>query len=319
MNDILVLGGSGFVGRHVCEKLVERNRGGGGRILVPSRRPARARHIQLLPTVEVVRADVHDPAQLQRLVAQCDAVVNLVGILHGRPADFERVHVGLPRQLAEACRAAGGRRVVHLSALGAAPDAPSHYLRSKAGGEAALQAGPGVAWTVLRPSVIFGEDDRFLNLFASLQRRLPVIPLASARARFQPVWVEDVARAAVTCLDRPDSIGRIYQCTGPGTFTLAELVRLAGQWSGHPRPVWPLPAALGRLQAWVMECLPGEPLLSRDNLDSMKLDQVARGDLPGLAELGIVPVSLAPVASQYLRGWSLRSRYDLHRAVARRG
>lgn len=319
MNNILVLGGSGFIGRHVCEKLVDRNRGGGGRVVVPSRRPARAKHIQMLPTVELVWADIHDPAQLGRLVAQADAVINLVGILHGSQADFERAHVVLPRQLAQACRAAGGRRVVHVSALGAGADAPSRYLRTKAAGEAALQGEPAVALTVLRPSVIFGDEDRFLNLFAALQGVLPVMALAGTESRFQPVWVEDVARAAVLCLDRDDSIGRTYECAGPGTYTLGELVRLSGRWSGHPRPVLPLPDALGRLQALVMECLPGEPLMSRDNLDSLKVDNVASGQLPGLDALGIVPTPMAPVASQYLNGWSIRSRYDAYRAMARRG
>lgn len=319
MNNILVLGGSGFIGRHVCEKLVDRNRGGGGRVVVPSRRPARAKHIQMLPTVELVWADIHDPAQLARLVAQADAVINLVGILQGSQADFERAHVALPRQLAQACRAAGGRRVVHVSALGVGADAPSRYLRTKAAGEAALQGEPAVALTVLRPSVIFGDEDRFLNLFAALQGVLPVMALARTGARFQPVWVEDVARAAVACLDRDDSIGRTYECAGPGIYTLGELVRLCGRWSGHPRPVLPLPDALGRLQALVMECLPGEPLMSRDNLDSLKVDNVASGRLPGLGELGIAPTPMAPVASQYLNGWSIRSRYDAYRAMARRG
>ena len=196
-NNILVLGGSGFVGTHLCEKLVERNHGGSGTIVVPTRWRGHARHIQMLPTLEVEQADVHDPSQLARLLAGCDAVVNLVAILHGRERQFERVHVELPRKLAEACRRVGVRRVVHVSALGAAPDAPSMYLRSKARGEAVLLDGGDLDVTILRPSVMFGAEDRFLNLFARLQRVLPVMPLAAADAKFQPVWVEDVAQAIV--------------------------------------------------------------------------------------------------------------------------
>lgn len=317
-NDILVLGGSGFVGRHVVEKLVDRNHGGSGRVIVPSRRPARARHIQLLPTAEVVEADVLDRAQLDGLVAQADAVINLVAILHGSEPDFERVHVGLPRSLAEICMIRGVRRVIHVSALGAAPDGPSRYQRSKAAGEEALRKPPGLALTVLRPSVIFGEEDHFLNLFASLQRVFPIMPLAGADARFQPVWVEDVAQAIVHCLDDETTVGRTYECVGPEVFTLRELVRAAGAWSGNPRPILPLPAPLGRLQALAMECLPGDPLMSRDNLDSMRVPNVASGKLPGLQALGIEPASLPSIARRYLSGEWPRARYDLFRTSARR-
>lgn len=319
MNKILVLGGTGFVGRYVCEQLVERNGGGGGRVLVPSRRPARAQHIRMLPTVELVQADVHDASQLRRLVAGCDAVINLVAILHGRPADFDKVHVALPRQLAQACVEAGVKRLLHVSALGVGEGAPSNYLRSKTAGEAALKAQRGLELTILRPSVIFGAEDRFLNLFASLQKVFPLMPLAGASARFQPVWVGDVARALVHSLDDRDTIGRTYECAGPQVYTLADIVRLAGRLSGHARPVLPLPEALGRLQALAMECLPGEPLMSRDNIASMQVPNVASGHLPGLQALGITPVDLPSVAAAYLAGQEPRQRYDHFRAFARRG
>ena len=316
-NNILVLGGTGFVGSVLCEKLVRRG-GGSGRIAVPSRRVARAKHLQLLPTVELIDADVHDDAQLARLVAGCDAVVNLVAILHGSEADFRRVHVDLPRRLAQACVAAKVRRVVHVSALGADVAAPSKYLRSKAAGEAALKL-PGLALTVLRPSVIFGANDKFLNLFARLQTLFPVMPLAGARARFQPVWVDDVAEAIVRSLGSPATIGQTIECAGPQTYTLAELVRLAGRWSGHERPVLPLPAALGRLQALVMEWLPGEPLMSRDNIDSMKVDNVASGRLPGLESLGIAAAALESTAPAWLGKQGELARLDRWRAGAHRG
>ncbi len=296
--NVLVLGGSGFVGRSLCEQLVTRNGGADGRITVPSRRPQRAAHLRSLPTLELVDANLHDDAQLAQLVAGRDAVVNLVAVLHGSEAEFQMAHVTLPRRLAAACKAAGVRRVVHVSALGVSNDAahaaPSRYLRSKTQGERVLRDA-GLDLTLLRPSVIFGEHDRFINLFASLQAVFPLMPLAGAGARFQPVWVDDVARAIVACLERPETIGQTYECVGPAQFSLADLVRLAGRWSGHVRPVLPLPAFAGRLQALAMECLPGEPLMSRDNLDSMRAPNVATPGAPGLAALGIDAAAIESV------------------------
>jgi len=317
VTNILVLGGTGFVGRSLCEKLVERSRGGQGRITVPSRQPQRAKAIQLLPTVEVVQANVHDEAQLTRLVAECDVVVNLVAILHGSEAAFAHAHVELPRKLARACQATGVRRVVHVSALGAATNAPSLYLRSKAEGEAVLRSA-GLDLTLLRPSVIFGTEDRFLNLYAKLQGVFPLMPLAGADARFQPVWVNDVAQAIVNAIDRQSSIGQAYECAGPRVYTLAELVRLAGRWAGHERLVIPLPAALGRLQAMAMECLPGEPLMSRDNLASMQVPNVATGSLPGLDALGVKPTALEAVMPEWLAQGGEPARLDVWRRSAGR-
>lgn len=316
-DNVLLLGGTGFVGRSVCEKLVERAGGGGGPITVPTRRVSHGRHIQPLPTVELVPADVHDDAQLDRLVRGRDAVINLIAILHGSDAQFQRVHVDLPRRLGRACSAAGVKRIVHVSALGADAAAPSRYLRSKAAGEQALRH-DAVELTVLRPSVMFGEHDRLINRFAALNRLFPVIPLACADARFQPAWVDDVASAIVRCLDRPDSIGRTFECVGPRVCTLRELVEFAGRWSGHPRRVIPLPEPLGRLQALLLEMLPGEPLMSRDNLDSMKVPSVAGGTLPGLQQLGITPHSLEAVMPMLLGLHSGYARMQHWRALARR-
>lgn len=297
MDKLLILGGTGFVGRALCRALNAIDVG--RRLTVPSRRPAAAKALAMLPIVHVEPADVHDPRTLERLVAGHDAVINLVAVLHGDAARFNRVHVELPRSLVRACAAAGVRRVLHVSALGVDAAQPSLYLRSKADGEALLRAAP-LDLTVLRPSVIFGAEDRFMNTFARLQRFAPLVPLAGADARFQPVWVNDVANALVACLERPATAGRVFECAGPDVFTLRELVTLAGRWSGAPRPVLPLPAALGRLQALAMEWLPGEPLMSRDNLDSMRTPNVAGGRLPGLRELGIAPARLADVAPGYL-------------------
>lgn len=315
MKRVLVLGGTGFVGRHVCEHLARQ----GWSVTVPTRRAVNASAVQHLPGLTVLEDDVHDEAVLRRLLAGHDAVVNLVAILHGREADFQRTHVELPEKLARACLSAGVPRLVHISALGAdasATDtAPSRYLRSKCRGEAALQAAArqGLQLTVLRPSVIFGADDRFLNLFARLQRVFPLMPLASAHARFQPVWVEDVAAAVVRCLQDRGSIGQTYELCGPTIMSLREIVQLAGRAAGVPRPVLPLPDAVGRLQALCMELAPGEPLMSRDNLDSMKADNVATGRFPGPAALGITATGPAAVAPGYLgigdRLLGLRERY----------
>ena len=319
---IAVLGGTGFVGRSLCEHLVRASRGGSDvQIVVPTRRAMHANAVRFLPSVEVRPLDVHSDTALLRVLSGCDAVVNLVAILHGSEREFEQVHVALPQRLARTCAAVGLRRVVHVSALGLGPAGsaePSRYLRSKAAGEAALRAAPDLDLTLLRPSVMFGAGDRFLNLFARLQAVFPVLPLAGAHARFQPVWVEDVAEAIVRCLQRPNTIGQTIECAGPEVLTLAVLVRAAGRWSGHPRPVLPLPDALGRLQALAMECLPGPPLMSRDNLDSMSVPNVAGGVLPGLDWLGIAPAAVGTIAPGYLGHSDGRQRFEPLRAAAGR-
>ncbi len=318
IDDILVLGGTGFVGRSVCEKLVERSGGAGGSIVVPTRHIAHARDLQMLPTLQPVQADVHDDAQLAQMVAGRDAVINLVAVLQGDERRFRHVHVDLPTRLARACQAAGVKRLVHVSALGVGANAPSHYLRSKAAGEAALAAA-GLELTVLRPSVIFGAHDKLLNMFAALQGLAPFVPLAGADSRYQPVWVDDVAAAIVRCLDDPATIGKTYECTGPDVYTLRELVQAAGRWAGHERPVFGLPGGLAQLQARVMEMLPGEPLMSRDNLASMQVPNIATGTLPGLDALGIRATALSAIAPMYLGHGRGPARMDAWRARARRG
>ena len=315
MNNFLVLGGTGFLGLSVCERLVERTGSGDARVVVPTRHPQRAAHLLPLPIIEVAPWNPDDDAQLERLVHRRDAVINLVGVLHGSEAEFRRVHADLPARLARACAAQGVPRIVHVSALGADAGAPSMYLRSKAAGEAALLGGP-VDTVILRPSVMFGEHDRLMNRFAALQRVFPVMPLPCAGARFQPVWVDDVAAAVVRALDLRQ--GETFECVGPAVYTLRQLVELAGQWSGHPRWVWPLPPALGRLQASLLERLPGEPMMSRDNLASMQVPNVATGRLPTLAKLGIAPRALESVMPDLLAWRSGPARLDSWRALAHR-
>ncbi len=314
MDNILILGGSGFVGSVLCEKLVRRHGGGGLRITVPTRRRTNAQHLQILPTIEVVQADVHDDAALARLVAGRDAVVNLVAILHGSESDFKRVHVDLARRVAQACAAAGVARLVHVSALGATTGAPSRYLRSKAAGETALREAAAQA-AVVRPSVMFGAGDRFMNLFAWLQAASPIMPLACADARFQPVWVNDVAAAIVRLLADPATAGQTFEFAGPRIFTLAELVRMAGRWSGHERRIVRLPLSIGMLQALTLEWLPGEPMLSRDNLRSMQVPNVASGQLPGLSMLGITASDIEAVMPALLARGGEAQRLNRWRAA----
>ena len=311
MTRFLVLGGTGFVGRALCERLSERS--SSDRIVVPTRREPRGNGVRLLPTVDLIVGDINQPATLARMVAGSDVEINLVAILHGSRAQFDAAHVTLTQQLVAACKAAGVRRVVHVSALGVGRDAPSNYLRSKAAGEAVLAAS-GLDVTVLRPSVIFGAHDHFLNLFARLQSFAPLLPLAGSSARFQPVWVEDVAAAIVRCIDMPATVGKVYECAGTAVYTLSELVRLAGRWAGHERPQIPLPAWAGRLQAASMELLPGTPLMSRDNVDSMNVPNVATGKLPGLLDLGIRPAALEAEAPGYLGDLFVRPDLDRYRA-----
>jgi NADH dehydrogenase len=235
---------------------------------------------------------------LAALLPGHDAVINLIAILHGSETQFDKAHVQLPALLAKACLAAGVKRLVHISALGADVNAPSMYQRSKARGEQVLQdhVAQGLALTVLRPSVIFGEDDAFINVFAKLQALAPVVPLAGAHTRFQPVWVHDVAQAVVHAVIHPATAGHSYELVGPQVFTLQQLVEHAGIWAQHPRWVIPLPNAMAYVQAWVMEHLPGPTLMSRDNVASMKVDNVASGSALGLSDLGVpTPASLASV------------------------
>ena len=313
ISPVLVLGGSGFVGRHVCEQLVR----AGHQVTVPTRRASRAASVQTLPGLTVIETDVHDDAALAALMAGHAAVVNLIAVLHGDEARFERMHVQLPQRIAAAMRQAGVERLVHVSALGADLQGPSMYQRSKARGETVLQ-GQGLALTVLRPSVIFGAEDKFLNLFADLQQIVPFMPLAGSGTKFQPVWVVDVAAAIVRCLQDRQTIAQTYEACGPETFTLGELVKRSGQWAGvnggKGRPVIPLPHGVGWLQALAMEMLPGEPLMSRDNLASMQVDNVASGQLPGLQALDITPTALSAVAPTYLGHKGPRSRLDGWRA-----
>jgi uncharacterized protein YbjT (DUF2867 family) len=303
---VLVLGGSGFIGRHLVAQLAR----GEIKVTVPSRRRERAKHLILLPTVDVVEANVGDGAVLERLVRGQDAVVNLVGILHG---DFERAHAELPRALVAACRAAGVRRLLHMSALGADLQGPSEYQRSKAKGEQAVREAKDLDVTVFRPSVAFGPEDRFLNRFAAMARFMPVLAVPCPQARFQPVYVGDVARAMAAALDDNASHAKVYELGGPHEYTLKQLVDLVCSLTERRRLVIGLPDWASRMQAFVLEKLPGR-LLTRDNYRSMQVPNTTRAPFP----FGIVPQALEALAPAYLLPSGPRERYPQLRWRARR-
>lgn len=315
MAKILVLGGSGFIGRHIVQMLVDAHH----EVVVPTRQRDHAKHLIVLPTVDVVEANIHDPAALRRLLHGCDAAINLVGVLKSRSAmpygeQFAAAHVELPKKLTAACREAGVRRILHMSALKARPDGESGYLRSKGEGEAwVLAQQKELDVTVFRPSVVFGPGDSFLNMFASLQRWLPLLVLGCANARFQPVYVGDVARCFVLALFDRSCYGQDYDLVGPKRYTLRELAALAGRESGHRRWIFPLSRQLSYLQAWVMEWVPGVPL-SRDSFHSMQVDSVSSSPLP----FGILPAPIEAVAPSYLRDQNPRGRYSSFRYRAGR-
>jgi len=311
VTEVCVLGGSGFIGRHVCHALAA----AGYRARVATRDRERAKEqLILLPTVDVDAVNIHDPAQLAALVRGADAVINLVGVLHDGRGDrgFQAAHVELARKVVAACRASGVGRLLHMSALASAREAPSRYLRSKGEAEAIVRES-GLAWTIYRPSVVFGPGDGFLNLFALVLKFSPVVALACPRARFQPVYVEDVAAAFVKGLADLDSFGRSYDLCGPRVYTLRELVEYVGAVTGRRRLVVGLNDTLSYLQALAMEFLPFK-LMTRDNYHSMKVDNVCSCGFP----FGITPAALEAVAPSYLGSRTPRARYQRLRGQARR-
>ena len=319
--NVLVIGGAGFVGRHLVAALAAR----GARVTVPARRRERAKPLILLPTVEVVEADVNQPGVLARLAAGRDTVINLAGVLHSRRGrrdergpndygpDFARVHVELAQAVVAACRAAGVTRLLHMSALGADPKAPSEYLRSKGIGERAALAAEDLAVTVFRPSVIFGPEDSFLNLFALLAKFLPVIVLACPQARFQPVYVGDVVQSFLAALADRDARGKRYDLCGPKQYSLRELVQTVCAITRRRRLIVGLGGRLSMAQARILELLPVQ-LMTRDNVRSMQVPSVCSTPFP----FGIEPAALEALAPSWLAPVSPRERYPALRTHAGR-
>ena len=314
---VLLIGGSGFVGEWIANRLSEREI----RVTIPTRHRDHCKALILLPTVYTVEADVHDPKVLCGLMADTDVVINLVGILHDSDSKapygkrFSQAHVDLPQKIVAAMKEAGVRRLLHMGALGAAKNAPSGYLRSKAAGEAAVLGAAGeLDVTVFRPSVIFGRGDAFLNRFATLLRLLPVLPLAAGKARLQPVYVGDVADAMVAAISDASTFGKSFELAGPRVYTLRELVEYTATVTGKRTLVIDLPDALAYVQASLLSLLP-KPPLSPDNLRSLQVASVASGQnaLPGFA-----PQSLESIAPTYLSAAVTKRRYDSFRSRAGR-
>lgn len=307
---VLVLGGSGFVGTYIVNRLAQR----GIRVTVPTRRRERTKALVMQPGVDMPETRIACESTLTELMRGHDAVINLVGILHSRDvklpysADFGQAHVELPRIIIAACQAAGVRRLVHMSALGANPQGPSEYLASKGEGEALIMAARDrLDVTVFRPSVIFGRGDSFLSMFARVLKTLPVFPLGFGHARFQPVWAGDVADAFVNALDDPTTFGRAYDLVGPRVYTLRELVDYTRTLVGSRATIVPLAEGLAYLQAGLMWLSP-KPLMSPDNLRSMQIDSVCNASchLPAHWQ----PAALEAVAPDYIAGQHPRGKLD---------
>lgn len=316
IDSVCILGGTGFVGRHIANRLANTD----VKIKVLTGHPDRNRHLLPIPNLQLVGANIHDESTLRRELADMDAVINLVGVLNDSSqtgAGFEAAHVELPDKLVSACRATGVKRMLQMSALGADPDGPSRYQQTKGRGEQRVLAAQGddLAVTAFRPSVVFGPEDSFLNTFAGMLKLMPVLMLPTPEARFQPVYVGDVADAFIESLGWHKTFGQRYDLCGPDVRTLRELVEYSAEVMGLRRWVIGLPDGLSRFQARVMERLPGK-LYTYDNYLSASVDNVC--DCNDLADLGIHPTALEAVVPYYLGGRRQRQRYNDYRRLARR-
>lgn len=314
-----LIGGAGFVGGHLANRLIKE----GCRVRVLTRCPERHRDLLVLPTLDLIGVDVYDTGALTSQLAGCEAVINLAGILNERGdggRGFYQVHVELARKVVEACKTNGIQRLLHMSAINADVNGPSHYLKTKGEGEDLVHraAEEGLEITSFRPSVIFGPGDHFFNRFASLLKIAPYFfPLACPKARFAPVYVGDVVEAFMRALQDPATIGSHYNLCGPHEYTLAELVEYTARQLGLRRHIVPLDEKWSLRQAQLLELLPGKPF-SLDNHRSLQVDSVCKGD-NGLIALGMTPASVEAIVPTYLGKRNLRRRYYIYRSLARRG
>ncbi|MFM9913626.1 MAG: complex I NDUFA9 subunit family protein [Methylophilaceae bacterium] len=308
---ICVLGGSGFIGSHIVHHLDK----AGFNVKVLTRRRESSKHLILLPKVTVVECQIMSDMALRHVLSDCDTVINLVGILHqDKHTTFEAIHGELPRRLVALCKELNINRLIQMSALHASSAAPSMYLRSKAMGEAALKVSQ-LNWTIFRPSVVFGEGDSFLNLFANMAKLTPIIPLAVPNARFQPLWVEDLAHVITASVNDLHTYQQSYDLCGPTVYTMRELVAFAANAVGANPRIIGLNKRLSYLQAAFMEWLPIK-LMSRDNLLSTEIDSVSAEAFPTL--FGITPAALEAIAPDYLSGATPRANYLRYRVTAGR-
>ncbi len=290
-----VFGGAGFIGRYVVQRLAAEDYV----VRIAGRDPLGARFLctqgrvgQIVP----LAASVTDAAAVARAVEGAEVVINLVGILHG---DFEAIQGEGPGIVARAAAAAGAKRFVQLSAIGADSGSDSRYARSKAAGEAAVLAAFPTA-TILRPSVVFGAEDQFFNRFAGMATLLPFMPVVSGATRFQPVFVGDVADAVMAALLSPEAAGRIYELGGPRVMTMREVLRFILETTHRPMRLVDMPMGLMQFQAALLEKLP-KPPLTTDQLKLLGRDNVVAEGAPGLSALGIAPTSVEAVVPGYLR------------------
>lgn len=309
---ICILGGTGFVGSHLLARLTADRH----RLRVVTRHRERHRRLWVLPSLEMVEADVFDPEALERAVDGADVVINLVGILNERGRSgkgFERAHVELPRRLLNVCRKRQVNRLLHMSALGAdAAYGASHYQRTKGEGENIVHGAAGIHVTSFRPSVIYGPNDAFFNRFARLLRLAPgIFPLACPEARFAPVHVADVVEAFTRAIDNPTTYGKRYDLCGPRVYTLRELVQYTADVLGLRRKIVGLGPLLSRLQAELMEYVPGKPF-SRDNYLSMQHPNICDGPFPEV--FGITPRRIESTVPIYLGRANGRNRLDALRS-----
>lgn len=312
-----VFGGTGFIGRRIVQGLAR----AGALVRVASRVPERAyalRPYGVPGQVVPVRCD-GSPESIAGAVAGSDWVVNAIGqLFEKKRAPFTRAHIEIPAAIAGACTQAGVSRLVHISALGV-DRSRARYAVTKREGEQAVERDFPAA-TILRPSVVFGSDDAFFNRFAAMSLVSPVLPLiGGGKTRFQPVFVEDVARAALEALTRPsvngvDPRGKIYELGGPQIFTFREILGLVVRWTGRERRLVSIPWGLARLQAAMAECLPTPPL-TRDQVELLRTDNVCTPGTPGLADLGIVPTDVESVVPAYLERYRQGGPFGLPRAA----
>jgi NADH dehydrogenase len=315
---ICVLGGTGFVGTHLCASLTR----AGHEVTVLTRNAARARHLWVLPRLKLVQVDPHDAGALAGSFRGHDAVINLVGILNesGRSgAGFRRAHTELTKKVVAGCRATHVNRLLQMSGLNAAEHGPSHYLQSKGEAERSIreESHADLSWTIFQPSVIFGSGDSFTSRFAALLGDLPLaLPLARADARIAPVWIEDVVAAMMKALaDEAGTAGETFQLCGPRVYTLREIVCYVRDLLGLRRVVIGLPDVVARLQAAVMDFVPGKPF-STDNYRSLSQDSVC--SLNGFARLGLKATPMEAILPQYLGKAEENARLDRYRRNARR-
>jgi uncharacterized protein YbjT (DUF2867 family) len=293
-----VFGGSGFIGRYVVKRLAD----SGYIVRVAVRDTEAAMFLRPMGGVGQIvplQVSITDDAAVARAVQGAEIVVNLVGILaESKPGDFMRLQGEGAGRVARAAAAAGVAKLVQISAIGADAASPSRYAASKAAGEAAVLAAFPNA-TILRPSLVFGTEDQFFNRFGAMAALWPIIPVISGATRFQPVYVGDVADAVMAALIRPEAAGAIYELAGPQIASFRELLGWILRETRRPRMLLDIPPWLARLQAAILEHVPGKPL-TRDQLLLLAHDNVA-GTLPGLASLGITPTPLEQVVPKYLR------------------